>query len=169
MIRKFIAITGVILAVTALPALADVKIGALRSADLAQKAPQFKAMQDQLKAQFERRQNDLEAEAKKLQADGQAFQKEADMLAPADRAKKEKDLTTRRIDLESKGRQLQDDFNEARQQQFAKTMEAIKTVIDAVAKDRNLDLIIENPVFSKPELDVTDDVLKRLQAGGVKK
>src|SRR3546814_3144485 len=78
---------------------------------------------------FERRQNDLEAEAKKLQDDGQAFQKEADMLASADRAKKEKDLTTRRIDLESKGRQLQEDFNTARQQQFAKTMDAIKTVI----------------------------------------
>jgi outer membrane protein len=169
MIRKFIAITGVVLAVTTLPALADVKIGAVRSADLAQKAPQFKAMQDQLKAQFERRQNDLEADAKKLQADGQAFQKEADMLAPADRAKKEKDLTTRRIDIESKGRQLQDDFNEARQQQFAKTMDAIKTVIDAVAKERNLDLIVENPVFVKPELDVTDDVLKRLQAAGGKK
>jgi outer membrane protein len=169
MIRKFIAITGVVLAITTLPALADVKIGAVRSADLAQKAPQFKAMQDQLKAQFERRQNDLEADAKKLQADGQAFQKEADMLAPADRAKKEKDLTTRRIDIESKGRQLQDDFNEARQQQFAKTMDAIKTVIDAVAKERNLDLIVENPVFVKQELDVTDDVLKRLQAAGGKK
>src|SRR3546814_13193040 len=65
---------------------------------------------------FERRQNDLEAEAKKLQDDGQAFQKEADMLASADRAKKEKDLTTRRIDLESKGRQLQEDFNTARPQ-----------------------------------------------------
>src|SRR3546814_5531937 len=35
MIRKFIAITGVILAITTQPALADVKIGAVRSADLA--------------------------------------------------------------------------------------------------------------------------------------
>jgi outer membrane protein len=164
MIRKFIAITGVVLAATALPALAEVKIGAVRSAELAEKAPQFKAMQDQLKAQFERRQNDLEAEAKKLQDDGRGFQKEADMLAPADRAKKEKDLTTRRIDLESKGRQLQDDFNKTRQDQFAKTMGAIKNVIDAVAREKNLDLIVENPVFAKPDIDITDDVLKRLQA-----
>lgn len=164
MIRQFIAITGLALAVTAMPALADVKIGGLRSGDLADKAPQFKAMQDQLKAQFERRQNDLQAEAKKLQDDGSAFQKEADMLAPADRAKKEKDLTTRRIDLESKGRQLQEDFNKARQEQFAKTMGALKNVIDTVAREKNLDLIVENPVYIKPEFDITDDVLKRLQA-----
>src|SRR3546814_16248305 len=114
MIRKFIAITGVILAITTLPALADVKIGAVRSADLAQQAPQFKAMQNQLKAQFERRQNDLEAEAKKLQDDGQAFQKEADMLASADRAKKEKDLTKRRIHIEQKDRQMQEAFKTER-------------------------------------------------------
>ena len=86
------------------------------------------------------------------------------MLAAADRAKKEKDLTTRRIDLESKGRQLQEDFNKSRQEQFAKTMGAIKNVIDAVAKERSLDLIVENPVYAKPEFDITDDVLKRLQA-----
>ena len=86
------------------------------------------------------------------------------MLAPADRANKEKALTTRRIDLESKGRQLQDDFNKARQDAFAKTMGQIKTVIDAVAKEKNLDLIVENPVFAKPDIDVTDDVLKRLSA-----
>ncbi|WP_028007661.1 OmpH family outer membrane protein [Solimonas flava] len=164
MIRKLIAVTGVVLAVTALPALADIKVGSVRSAELAEKAPQFKAMQDQLKAQFERRQNDLEAEAKKLQDDGRAFQKEADLLAPADRAKKEKDLTTRRIDLESKGRQLQEDFNKARQESFAKAMGQVKNVIDAVAREKNLDLIVENPVYAKPEVDVTDDVLKRLQA-----
>src|SRR3546814_10132751 len=111
-------------------------------------------MQNQLKAQFERRQNDLEAEAKKLQDDGQAFQKEADMLASADRAKKEKDLTTRCIDLESKGRQLQEDFNTARQQQFAKNMDAIKTVIDDVAKERGIDLIVDHPVFVRPVHDV---------------
>jgi outer membrane protein len=164
MMRKLVAITGVILAVAALPALAELKIGAVRSAELADKAPQFKAMQDQLKAQFDRRQNDLEAEAKKLQDDARSFQKEADTLASADRAKKEKDLTTRRIDLESKGRQMQEDFNQARQEQFAKTMGTVKNVIDAVARDKGLDLIIENPVYAKPEIDITADVLKRLQA-----
>jgi outer membrane protein len=166
MIRKFIAITGVILAFAAMPAMADLKIGTVRSADLAEKAPQFKAMQDRLKAQFERRQNDLEADAKKLQDDGRAYQKEADLLSNDDRAKREKDLTSRRDALETKGRELQDDFNQARQQEFSKTMGAIKNVIDAVAKDKGLDMILENPVYSKPEFDVTDEVLKRLQAIG---
>ncbi|WP_043114654.1 OmpH family outer membrane protein [Solimonas soli] len=172
MIRKTRAITGaiaaIVLAMTALPALADVKIGVLRSAELTAKAPQFKAAQDQLKAQFDRRNNDLQAEGKKLQDDIGAYQKEADLLAAADRAKKEKDLTTRRIDIEAKGRQLQEDFNKARQEQLSKAMTAIKGVIDAVAKEKNLDLVVDEPVFAKPDMDITDDVLKRLQTPGGK-
>jgi len=170
--RKIPAITGAIaamfLALTAMPALADIKIGVLRSGELTAKAPQFKAAQDQLKAKFDRRNNDLQAEGKKLQDDVAAYKKEADLLSPADRAKKEKDLTARGIDLDSKGRQLQEDFNKERQEQLSKAMTAIRGVIEAVAKEKNLDLIVDEPVFAKPELDITADVLKRLQTAGGK-
>lgn len=164
MIRQSIAALALVLAVTSLPAAAELKIGAVRSAEIADRAPQFKSMQNKLKSEFERRQNELEADAKKLQDDGRNFQKEADTLTAADRGAKEKSLTTRRIDLESKGRQLQEDFNKRRQELFVQSMGSIKTVIDAIAKERGLDLIVENPVFSKPEYDLTAEVLKRLQA-----
>ena len=163
MIRHSIAALAVVLALTSLPAAAELKIGAVRSAEIADRAPQFKSMQNKLKTEFERRQNELEAEAKKLQDDARTFQKEADTLTAADRGAKEKSLTTRRIDLEQKGRQLQEDFGKRRQELFTQSMGSIKTVIDALAKERGLDLIIENPVFAKPELDLTAEVLKRLQ------
>lgn len=169
MIRKLAIVSTLLLAAFSLPAAAELKVGTVRSAELADKAPQFKALQDKLKAEFERRQNDLEAEAKKLNDDGRNFQREADTLTGADRAKKEKDLTTRRIDVESKGRQLQEDFNKRRQELFVQTMGSIKTVMDAIAKERGLDVIIENPVFAKPELDVTNEVLKRLSTSGAAK
>lgn len=163
MIRHSIAALAVVLALSSLPAAAEIKIGAVRSAEIADRAPQFKSMQNKLKAEFERRQNEIEAEAKKLQDDARIFQKEADTLTAADRGAKEKSLTTRRIDLEQKGRQLQEDFGKRRQELFAQSMGSIKIVIDALAKERGLDLIIENPVFAKPEYDLTAEVLKRLQ------
>ncbi|SEP76895.1 periplasmic chaperone for outer membrane proteins Skp [Solimonas aquatica] len=163
--RKLILATGLMLAAAfALPAQAELKIATVRSAEIADKAPQFKSMQDKLKAEFERKQNDLEAEAKKLNDDGTNFQREADTLTSDARDKKAKDLTTRRIDIESKARKLQEDFGKRRQELFAQTMGSIKNVIDAIAKEKSLDLIIENPVFAKNDLDITDDVLKRLSA-----
>lgn len=163
---------AVLAAVVSLPvqaqALPGTKVATIRSSELAAQAPQFKAMQDKLKAQFERRQNEFEAEMKKFQEDGKNFQKEAELLSAADRAKKEKDLNTRRIDIEYKGRTLQEEFQRSREQMLVETMGKLKTVIEAVAKEKGVSVVLENPVYATPDIDITDDVLKRLQAPAAK-
>lgn len=152
--------------VAAAPAVAaDVKLASIRSNELVQQSPQFKAGQDKMKAEFERRANDLEAEAKKLAEDIKNFQKEAELLSAGDRARKEKDLNTRKIDFEYKGRQFQEERQTRERQLFADLMTKLKTEIEKVAKEQGIALVIENPVYTDPSLDITDAVLKRLQAG----
>ncbi|HEY0975215.1 MAG TPA: OmpH family outer membrane protein [Solimonas sp.] len=163
----FVAVATISTAVQA-QALPGTRIATIRSSDLASQAPQFKAMQDKLKSQFERRQNEFEAEMKKFQEDGKNFQKEAELLSAADRAKKEKDLNTRRIDLEYKGRTLQEEFQKSREQLLVETMGKLKTVIEAVAKEKGVSVVLENPVYATADVDITADVLKRLQAPGAK-
>lgn len=146
------------------PAFAEAKFAAIRSNELVQQSPQFKTGQEKMKQEFERRANDLEAEAKKFGEDVKAFQKEAELLSAADRAKKEKDLNTRKIDLEYKSRQFQEERTTRERQLFAEMMGKIKTVIEQVAKEKGISLVIENPVYAEPGLDITEEVLKRLQA-----
>lgn len=148
----------------AAPAMAEVKLASIRSNELVQQSPQFKAGQDKMKAEFERRANDLEAEAKKLAEDIKNFQKEAELLSAGDRARKEKDLNTRKIDFEYKGRQFQEERQTRERQLFADLMTKLKTEIEKVAKEQGIGLVIENPVYTDPSLDITDTVLKRLQA-----
>jgi outer membrane protein len=150
-------------------ALADSKIATIRVNDVVQQSPQFKAGADKIKTEFDRRKNDLEAELKKFQADAGKFQKEADVMSPADRAKSEKDLTARQVDLQYKQRQFQEDFKTRDQQLTTEMMNKIKTVIEAVARERGVDAVLQDPVFSTPAVDITDDVLKRLQAGSAAK
>lgn len=147
------------------PALAQSgKVAALRSNELVQQSPQFKAGQEKMKQEFERRANDLEAEAKKLAEDIKAFQKEAELLSAADRARKEKDLNTRKIDFEYKSRQFQEERTNRERQLFTEMMGKIKVVIEQVAKEHGASIVIENPVYADPGVDITDQVLKRLQA-----
>ncbi|MEQ1440238.1 OmpH family outer membrane protein [Fontimonas sp. SYSU GA230001] len=148
----------------AVPAYAETKIAAIRSNELVQQSPQFKAGQDKMKQEFERRANELEAEAKKFGEDVKSFQKEAELLSAADRAKKEKDLNTRKIDLEYKTRQFQEERATRERQLFADMMTKIKGVIEQVAKEKGVGLVIENPVYAEAGIDITDEVLKRLQA-----
>ena len=148
----------------ATPVFAEVKIAAIRSNDLLQQSPQFKASQEKMKQEFERRATDLQAETKKFEEDVKAFQREAELLSSSDRARKEKDLNTRRIDLEYKTRQFQEERVTRERQLFAEMMNQIKGVIEQVAKEQSVSMVIENPVYTEAQYDITTEVLKRLQS-----
>lgn len=143
---------------------ADVKIATIRVGDVVQQSPQFKAGADKIKAEFDRRKNDLEADMKKFQADAAKYQKEGQLMSPADQAKTEKDLTARQVDLQYKQRQFQEDFQNRDRQLTGDMMNQIKGVIEKVAKEKGVDAVLQDPVYATDAVDITDDVLKRLQA-----
>lgn len=164
MLRPLVLIALVGTAFAAPAAQAQTKIATIRAAELVQQSPQFKAGADKMKTEFDRRKNDLEAEAKKFQEDVNKFKKEADLLSAADRAKIEKDLNTRQIDIGYKQRQFQEDFTNRDRQLTLEMMNKIKTVIEQVAKERGVEAVIQDPLYATPAVDITADVLKKLQA-----
>lgn len=152
----------------AAPAMAQTKIASIRAAELVQQSPQFKAGADKIKAEFDRRKNELEAEAKRFVDDAEKFKKERDLLSAADLAKREKDLSSRQVDLQYKQRQFQEDFANRDRQLTTEMMAKIKGVIMQVAKERGADLVVQDPIYASESVDITAEVLKRLQASGAK-
>lgn len=161
-------LTAALIGATALmitgTAQAEVKIATIRVADVVQQSPQFKAGADKIKTEFDRRKNDLEAEMKKFQADAAKYQKEGSLMSPADVAKTEKDLSARQVDIQYKQRQFQDDFKARDTQLTTDMMNKIKAVIEAVAKEKGVDAVLQDPVYATAAVDITDAVLKRLQS-----
>ncbi|TDU31219.1 periplasmic chaperone for outer membrane proteins Skp [Panacagrimonas perspica] len=143
---------------------ADMKIITIRFGDIVQAAPLFKSGQTQFKTEFEKRKTDLETEARKLGDDAKKFQREGDVMSSDARAKTEKDLQTRKIDFEYKQRQLQEDAQKRERELYDKVMNSIKAVVIEVAKEQSADIVLQDPVYAAPGIDVTDQVIKRLQA-----
>lgn len=157
-----IALLATLAGFSAAATAADLKIAAIRSAELILQSPQYKTGQDKMKQEFEKRSKDLETEGKKLQDDVKKFQKEADLLSAADRAKQEKDLNTRNIDFNYKQKQFQEDV-QSRDRQLTQDMRAkIQEVIVQVSKEKGYDLVVQDPVFASAAVDITDEVLKKL-------
>ena len=137
-------------------------IATVRSNDLVRKSPQFQAMEAKMKADFERRAADLQAEAKKLEDDVKKFQAEADLLSPQDRQRREKDLNTRRIDFGYKQQEFRADVGNRERELTVQMMTQIKSVIEEVAKEKGATIVLQDPVYSAPGMDITDDILSRL-------
>jgi len=143
-------------------AFADTKIATIRIDDVVQQSPQYKALNDKMKAEFDRRKNDLVADGKKFQADVEKYKKDGELMSAADRLKTEKDLASRQADLQYKEHQFQDDA-QARQSQLAADMtNQLKTVIEQVAKEKGFDAVLPNPIYASASVDITDIVIKRL-------
>ncbi len=154
---------------TAAPAAAQSKIATIRSMDLLRDAPQMKAANDKMKAEFEKKQKDLDAERKKLEDDVKKFQREADTLSAQQRATSEKDLNTRKIDFEYKARQMGEQV-QTREQELRRELQAkFAKAIEEVAKEKALDLVLQDPVYAVPAIDITEEVLKRLGSSETKK
>lgn len=146
------------------PVAAQSKIAVISTPVLLRDAPQIKAADAKLKAEFQKREQDLQAERRKFQEDYKKAQREADAMSPQQKAATEKDLFSRKSDLDLKERQ----FSEQAQQRNAElqrdVLEKINQAIDEVAREKGLELVVRDPAFATPALDITADVLKKLAA-----
>lgn len=148
----------------AVPALADVKIGAINFGDVVQKSPQYKAADAKVSQEFGKRKTDLESQAKQLNDDAEKYSKDRDVLSAEARNKTEKDLNQRQIDLQYAQKKFQDDFVAKNRDLTQQIVSQIRDVISQVAKEKGYDIVVSDPVFSMPSVDISDEVLKRLSA-----
>jgi outer membrane protein len=148
----------------AAPAFADLKIAIVRGDDVVANSPQYKAAQDKMKGEFEKRKEEFDTQAKLFQDDGAKFQRDADTMTPDARAKAAKDLDTRRADLAYTQQKLQEDFQTRRNELSQNVMSKVRDVIYQIAKEKGYDLVVADPVYFAPSIDITDEVLKRLAA-----
>jgi len=166
--RTRIAFAALALFAAATAAQAETKILVVRSADVVRDSVQFKAAESKMKAEFEKRRADIETQGKAFGDDVKAYQRDADTMSADQRAKKEKDLNARQVDLNFAQRKFQEDLQNRDRELTQDMMSKIKDVIAQVAKEKGADLIVQDPVFASPAVDVTADVLKRLNASAGK-
>ena len=140
------------------------KIGVISVPMLLRDAPQVKSANDKFKGEFQKREDDLKAEAKKLQEDDKKFQREADTMTGQQRANTAKDLQTRKIDFDLKQRQFAEQAQARNDELQRQVLERINQAIVEVAKEKSIDLVVRDPAYANPALDITVDVMKKLAA-----
>ena len=144
------------------PASAETKIAVIRTGVILHDAPQIKAADLKLKGEFEKREKDLQAEQTKLGDDIKKYQRDADSMSAQQRANTEKDLNTRKIDFDLKQRQFQEEAQNRNADLRRDVLDKVNKAIDEVAKEKGLDLVLQDPAFASDGLDITADVLKKL-------
>ena len=67
-------------------------------------------------------------------------------------------------DLRRKNRETKEDLNQRRSEELAAVIEKARAVIKKIAEKEKFDLIVENAVYAAPTINITEKVIKALNA-----
>ena len=112
--------------------------------------------------EFMKRNDDLQKNINDLRAKVQKFEKDAPVMAESERNRTQRELGNIDIEIQRKQRELQEDYNRRRNEEFGLIVEKANATIKRIADDENFDIIIQDAITVSPRVDITDQVIKAL-------
>ncbi len=146
----------------------DLKIGYVNSDRVLRDAVPAKAAQAKLETEFSKREKDLTDLGNRLKASSDRLDKDAPTLSETERTRRQRELVEQDRDLQKKRREFQEDLTSRKNEELATVVERTNRVIKQIFETEKYDLILQEAVFWSPKVDITDKVIKALNAQGGK-
>jgi outer membrane protein len=144
----------------------ELKIGFVNSDRVLREATLAKAAQTRLEVEFSKRQKEGEEAASRLKTAADKLDKDSPTLAESERGRRQRDLVEQDRELQRKRREFQEDLNQRKNEELASVVERANKVVKQIYDGEKFDLILQGDVviFAGPRVDITDKVIKALNA-----
>ena len=146
----------------------ELKIGYVNSDRVLRDAVPAKVAQSKLETEFSKREKDLADLGNRLKAAGDKLDKDAPTLAEGERNRRQRDLVEQDREFQRKRREFQEDLSQRKNEELSAVVERANKVIKQIFESEKYDLILQEAVFAGPKVDITDKVIKSLNAQGGK-
>ncbi len=146
----------------------ELKIGYVNSDKVLRDAVPAKAAQTKIESEFGKRDRDLAELATRIKAAADKLEKDAPTLAESERVRRQRELVDQDRELQRKRREFQEDLNQRKNEELAIVVDRANRVIKQIFDQEKYDLIVQEVIFAGPRVDITDKVIKALNAQGGK-
>jgi len=163
-------VAGAVLAAAACPGAAQqvpavAKIGFVNTERVMREVVPAQQAQKRLKIEIEKRDQEMRglvAQMKKLEL---ALAKNAPALSEAERRDKQREFTGLNRDFERKKQEYAEELALRRNEAVAQVLEQASRAIRRVAEQENLDAVFQEAAFASPRIDITEKVIRAVNAG----
>jgi len=153
------------LLVMSAPAFAqEFRIGFVSTDRIFRDANAAKAAQAKLEQEFSRREKELVDMGNSLKAASEKFDRDAPTLAESQRVARQRALADQDRDFQRKRREFQEDLNARKNEEQQVVVERANRAVKQVAESEKYDVIFQEAVYINPKHDITDKVLKVINA-----
>jgi outer membrane protein len=142
------------------------RIGFVNSDRVLREAQPAKTAQAKLEAEFLKREKDLNTQGEALKAASEKFERDALTLSETQRNTRQRDLIEQDRDFQRRRREFQEDLNARKSEELQQIYERANRVIKQVAEVEKYDAILQEAVYINPKHDITEKVIKALNAAG---
>ncbi len=142
----------------------EFKIGIVNIDRIFREANSAKAAQAKLEQEFGKREKELGDLGTQLKTLADRFEREAPTLSESQRATRQKQLVDQDRDFQRKRREFQEDLNARKNEELQQVIERANKVVKTVAETEKYDLVLQEAVYASPKHDITDKVIRALNA-----
>ena len=146
----------------------DFKTGFVNTDRIFREAGTAKAAQTRLEQEFSRRDKEIMDQGTALKTATEKFEREAPTMAESQRIARQRQLVDQDRELQRKRREFQEDLNARKNEELAAVLERANKVVKKVAETEKYDIILDQAVYINPKHDITDKVIKALNAAPAK-
>lgn len=142
----------------------DFRVGFVNTDRIFREANTAKAAQAKLEQEFSRREKELGDLGAGLKSASERFEREAPTLSETQRAQRQKQLIDQDREFQRKRREFQEDLNARKNEELQQVLDRANRVVRQVAEQEKYDLILQEAVYINPKHDITDKVIRALNA-----
>ena len=142
----------------------EFKVGVVNLDRIFREANSAKTAQTKLEQEFSKREKELNDTATQLKTLSEKFEREAPTLAESQRTTRQKQLVDQDREFQRKRREFQEDLNTRKNEELQQVIERANKVVKSLAEAEKYDLILQESVYVNPKHDITDKVIKALNA-----
>jgi outer membrane protein len=140
----------------------DYKIGVINTDRILRESAPAKEAAKKLEQEFQAREAEIGKLDRELRDLAARYDRDAATTAEAERNSRQREIDTRSRDLERMRRQVGEDLKTRQFDEMNKIKERLDNVLTKLAKDQNYDLILQDGLFVRRTVDITDAVIKAL-------
>ena len=142
----------------------DFRLGYVNLDRIIREAGPAKTAQAKLEQEFSRREKELQELGTSIKSAADKLEREAPTLSETQRASRQKQLVEQDREFQRKRREFQEDLNARRNEELQQVFERANRVVKQLADAEKYDLILQEAVYVNPKHDITDKVIKALNA-----
>ena len=147
----------------------EFKAGFVNTDRIFREANTAKAAQSKLEQEFSRREKELVEMGNSLKNATEKFEREAPTLAESQRTTRQRQIVDQDREFQRKRREFQEDLSARKNEELSQVLERANKVVKQVAEAEKYDVILQEAVYINPKHDITDKVIKALNAAAATK